>query len=67
MLSLGQENVTDPVFAATRRDEESNGYGVAVFLIMASFVTGAIGYAVGFERGATATPRTRKKKSLFDR
>jgi hypothetical protein len=64
MLTLSQAPEIEPVYAATRRDEEEGGHGWWVFLGMMSVVTAAVGYAIGFERGSTT--RGSKKKSWLD-
>lgn len=62
MLMLSQSDVVteQPVYAATKRDDESAGVGGwTVFLI--AMAIGAVGYAVGFERGTSKTTRGTKR------
>lgn len=64
MLTLSQSTETPepqttiPPAAASGKSE-SSGFGWTV-MILVPMVAIAVGYAIGYERGSTATPRVRR-------
>jgi hypothetical protein len=68
---LGEDVSVEPLpagarttVAAARGDEKDSGVGVGtVVMLMGMVILGAVGYAVGFERGVTWKRREKRKKS----